>query len=257
MADVTIAPIEQYATDWSDIKLATEPTPVGESNGTGLSLSPSTVWLADTNALGLTTQSSDPLLFTDSSLDQTPNLIDETQVNNINVTALAGGGTGTSGSGSGLLSDTTQPLTDGLTFSLDVSGGTQSGAETLNVSSASSGSGTTDSSINTNSPLLTATSTTTSSSGSSSTTSSGSTTTNSGNETSSASDLLPPSETPTATTDVAITEGSTAIADPGGTSKAVPLEVSPTLGLLLLVALVMGRKLLRYQSILGVKFADF
>lgn len=230
---VTIAPVDHYAADWSDLDLTMEPANPAE--GTGLTLSPSSLWLADAATLAKQIQTDDEILFAQTLPDQTPNLLDETEVQTINLTPIASGlGDMATAGGSNLLGNTAEPIDPGLlNFSLNVSGSTQSGQPTA-VGPPGSGSSSSGAAagLNSGSALITPTNTTTR--GPSSLPGGG-------------ASAGPLPDAPYDGTAIAqSSEADPAAAPPTNPSETqrsspsavpVPLEVSPSYGLLLILAL--------------------
>jgi cobalamin biosynthesis Mg chelatase CobN len=237
---VTIAPIDQYSADWSEADTLASQASAG-TDGTGVTLSSSDVWLADGNAIAQQIQTGNEVLLSDLSPELTPNLVDNTDVANANVIAASSGSLSLGDTASNPLSGDTAIEQGDLSFSLDVNGST-SGSTTSGFGSGATSSSSSGSGLNEGSPLITAVSTTAT-----------------GVSTSSSGSAIPGAvESPSSISggggtevissdgSVVTVDGSAANPSAGSSSAAVPMEFSPGAGLLLMVAVVLFRQL-RWQ----------
>jgi hypothetical protein len=238
---VTIAPIEQYSAAWSEADTLASQASAG-TDGTGVTLSPSTVWLADADAIAQQIQTGSEVLFGDLSPELTPNLVDNTEVANANVIAVNSGSLNLGDTASNpLIGDTAIEQGD-LSFSLDVNGST-SGSAASSFGSSGTASGSSSSGINQGSPLITSVSTTTT-----------------GVSTSPIGTAIPGaiessssisgggSEVISSNGSVITVDGSTTSPPIGPNSAAVPIEFSPGAGLLLIVGVFLFRQLRWHRS---------
>lgn len=241
---VTIAPISQYSEEWSEVDSLASQANIA-ADGTGVTLSSSDVWLADADAIAQQIQTGDEVLVSEiSSDDLTPRLLDETEVANTNVIAVGSNGFNLNDAPTGSLIGTgSDPAIEQgeLSFSLQVDGGTASTTSGSTSVSGGSTSGTTTG-LNSSSPLITATSTTSSSSSLTTGTAGGDLPTLEELSSPSAEEIeISSSQSGSPSASLESTPGIVS----GGTetSAAVPLELSPNLGLLLLIGIVLGHKI--------------
>lgn len=239
---VTVAPIEQYSAEWSEADTLASQASVG-IDGTGVTLSPSEVWLADADAIAQQIQTDNEILLSELSPELTPNLVDNTDVANANVIAVSSGSFSLGDTTSTSLSSGDTAIEQGdLSFSLDVNGST-SGSDATSFGSSDTSSGSSSAGINQDSPLLTSISTTTT--GVSTPTA----------ETSIPGALESPSPSSGGGTEVISSDGSIVTVDgstpnplTGPSAQAVPIEFSPGAGLFLVVALVLFRQFRCHRS---------
>lgn len=257
---VTIAPINQYASDWSEAESTTENANTA-ADGTGLSLSSSNVWLADADTIASQSLTGDEILLSQIVPDQTPNLIDNTDVANTNVIAVGSSGINLGEDNTGSLFAATDPQIEqgSLTFSLNATGGTQS-SSSGSTSFSTAGAGSSGAGLNNVSPLLGASQSTSSASGTTTIASGdiplaqGSSSSSSGSTSSLGSTIEGSSLADISLTGGSPTSGSTATIDGGisrgasSSSTAVPIEFSPSIGLIFIVFAMLCKQ--HYKSII-------
>lgn len=222
---ITIAPIEQYSAQWSEVNSLTSQTSVATS-GTGVTLSPTDVWLADADAIAQQVQTGNEVLLGELLPDLTLNLVDNTEVTNANIIAVSSGSFSLGDTTSSIFSAGDAAIEQGdLNFSLNVNGST-SGNTVFGFGSSETSSA--DSGLNLESPLITSISTIT------------------GTSSSSVGAAIP-GITESSSSAVPV-DGSTSNSSTEFSSAAVPLEFSPEAGLLLIVIVLFVRQFRWHRS---------